>query len=110
MSLKVVELKDGSWLINSRYNGTGMRFVHLSTDQGITWYTRAEPSLIDPGCNGSIIRYTSIENGYKKNRLLFSNAKMEKGRENTTVRISYDEGETWTEGKPSIPVVLHIHH
>ncbi len=63
---KVVELKDGSWMINSRSNGKGMRFVHVSTDQGATWCTRAEPNLIDPGCNGSIIRYTSTENGEKK--------------------------------------------
>ncbi len=100
---KVVELKDGSWMINSRSNGKGMRFVHVSTDQGATWCTRAEPNLIDPGCNGSIIRYTSTENGDKKNRLLFSNAKMEKGRKNMTVRVSYDEGETWTKGKTIYP-------
>ena len=40
-----------------------------------------------------------------KNRLLFSNAKMEKGRMNMTVRISYDEGESWTEGKCIYPGV-----
>ena len=96
---KVVELADGSLMINSRANKTGMRYVHVSTDSGQSWQTRPEPALIDPGCNGSIIRYTSIEDGYKKNRLLFSNAKMEKGRSNMTVRISYDEGLTWSEGK-----------
>ena len=96
---KVVELVDGSLMINSRANKTGMRYVHVSTDNGQSWQTRPEPALIDPGCNGSIIRYTSVEDGYKKNRLLFSNAKMEKGRSNMTVRISYDEGLTWSEGK-----------
>ena len=96
---KVVELIDGSWMINSRANGKGMRYVHVSTDEGKTWQSRPEPELIDPGCNGSIIRYTSIKDGYKKNRLLFSNAKMKKGRKNMTVRVSYDEGKTWTEGK-----------
>ena len=96
---KVVELVDGSWMVNARTNGKNMRYVHVSTDEGKTWTTRPEPTLIDPGCNGSIIRYTSVKNGYKKNRLLFSNAKMKKGRKNMTVRISYDEGETWSEGK-----------
>ena len=96
---KIIELADGSWMINSRANGKGMRYVHVSTDEGKTWATGPEPQLIDPGCNGSIIRYTSIEDGYKKNRLLFSNAKMKKGRRNMTVRVSYDEGKTWTEGK-----------
>lgn len=100
---KIVELADGSWMINSRVNGKGMRYVHVSTDEGKIWESRPEPNLIDPGCNGSIIRYTSIKDGYKKNRLLFANAKMEKGRKNMTVRISYDEGKTWSEGKTIYP-------
>ena len=100
---KIVELDDGSWMINSRAQGKGMRYVHVSTDEGKTWQTRPEPALIDPGCNGSIIRYTSIKDGYEKNRLLFSNAKMEKDRRNMTVRLSYDEGKTWTEGKSIYP-------
>ncbi|RTE55202.1 exo-alpha-sialidase [Arenibacter aquaticus] len=96
---KIVELANGDWMINARANKTGMRYIHLSKDEGKTWETNAAPNLIDPGCNASIIRYTSIEDGYKKNRLLFSNAKSEKGRVNMTVRISYDEGKTWSEGK-----------
>ncbi len=96
---KIIELADGTLMINARVNGKGLRYVHTSTDEGLTWQTNAAPELIDPGCNASIIRYTAIEDGYKKNRLLFSNAKMEKGRENMTVRISYDEGKTWSEGK-----------
>jgi len=96
---KVVELVDGSWMINARTNGKKMRYVHISSDEGKTWTTRPEPDLIDPGCNASIIRYTSIKDGFDKNRLLFSNAKKKKGRKNMTVRISYDEGKTWSEGK-----------
>ena len=96
---KIVELADGSWMINSRTSKTGMRYVHISMDQGKTWVTKPEPQLIDPSCNASIIRYTAIADGYKKNRLLFSNAKTEKGRTNMTVRLSYDEGNTWTKGR-----------
>lgn len=96
---KIVELADERWMINSRVNGKGMRYVHVSSDEGATWETRPEPTLIDPGCNASIIRYTAIKDGYEKNRLLFANAKMKKGRKNMTVRISYDEGQTWSEGK-----------
>lgn len=100
---KIVELADGTWMVNCRANGKGMRYVHTSTDEGKTWASRPEPTLIDPGCNGSIIRYTAVEDGYNKNRLLFSNAKMKKGRKNMTVRISYDEGKTWSEGKTIYP-------
>ena len=97
---KVIELADGTWMVNARANDKkGVRYVHTSSDEGKTWTTKAEPQLIDPGCNASIIRYTSIKDGYKKNRLLFSNAKSEKGRTNMTVRISYDEGKTWSAGK-----------
>jgi sialidase-1 len=96
---KIVELSDSTWMINSRFNGSGFRFVHTSTDEGITWHSRPDSSLIDPGCNASIIRYTSINKGDDKNRLLFSNAKKKDKRTNMTVRISYDEGLSWTAGK-----------
>jgi sialidase-1 len=100
---KVVELADGRWMVNSRVNKKGKRWVHLSSDQGKNWESRADPALIDPGCNGSIIRYTSVEEGSDKNRLLFSNPKHKKGRTHLAVRISYDEGETWSEGKTIYP-------
>lgn len=96
---KIVELEDGTWMINSRINGGGLRYVHTSPDKGKTWFSRADSMLIDPGCNASIIRYSTKKDGSNKNRLLFSNAKMKDGRKNMTVRISYDEGVSWTEGK-----------
>ena len=96
---KIIELVTGGWSVNSRVNKKGLRYVHSSTDEGETWATRADAMLIDPGCNASIIRYTSVKNGFKKNRLLFSNVKSAKGRKNLTVRISYDEGKTWSDGK-----------
>ncbi len=96
---KIIELADGTLMINARVNNKGIRYVHTSKNEGKTWETKSAPELIDPGCNASIIRYTSVEDGFNKNRLLFSNAKSEKGRVNMSVRISYDEGKTWTEGK-----------
>ena len=96
---KIVELADGNLMVNARVNKEGLRYVHTSLDQGEKWETRADSALIDPGCNASIVRYTSIIDGFKKNRLLFSNAKSEKDRINMTVRISYDEGQTWSAGK-----------
>ncbi len=97
---KIVELADGTWMINARSNDKkGMRYVHTSTDEGKTWKTKADPQLTDPGCNASIIRYTAIKDGDKKNRLLFANANSVKGRVNMTVKVSYDEGKTWSKGK-----------
>lgn len=100
---KIIEMADGRWMINSRVQRLGHRFVHISDDEGQSWESNPDTTLIDPSCNASIIRYTSIKDGYKKNRMLFANAKMKKGRMNMTVRVSYDEGETWTEGKTIYP-------
>lgn len=90
---KIIELADGSWMINSRHNGKGFRYVHTSKDEGKSWNSRPDSLLVDPGCNASIIRYPS-----EKNMLLFSNAKKEDRRENMSIRISHDEGKTWSEG------------
>lgn len=95
---KIIELNEGL-MINSRVNGNGFRWSHLSKDGGNSWKSKKELQLVDPGCNGSFIRYTSVKDGAKKDRLLFSNANSFKGRKNLTVRLSYDEGKTWTDGR-----------
>lgn len=96
---RVLELTDGRLMVNSRHNGNGSRAVHLSDDGGKTWESKNELQLPDPGCNGAILRYTAKKDGYSKDRLLFSNAGSVKGRKNLSIRISYDEGLTWSEGK-----------
>ena len=96
---KVIQLADNSLMINCRHNGKGQRYVHNSNDHGKSWEGYKDMTLPDPGCNGAILRYTSIKDGYKKNRLLFVNASSVKGRKNLSLRISYDEGKTWSKGK-----------
>lgn len=89
---KVIELADGTLMINSRLNNLGHRYIHTSKDGGLTWSSSPDTQLVDPSCNASIIRYS-------KNILLFSNLNSEKNRENLTVKYSYDEGKTWSKGK-----------
>ncbi len=96
---KIAELADGTWMINSRVNTGGYRYVHTSTDEGKHWTSVVDTNLIDPGCNGSFVRYTLKKDGFTKNRLLFVNAKSKNQRKNLTARISYDEGKTWSEGR-----------
>jgi sialidase-1 len=96
---QMMELSDGTWVINSRVNGAGVRYVHTSSDEGKTWNSRPDSSLHDPGCNASILRYTSVNDGADKNRLLFSNANSKEVRKNMTVKVSYDEGKSWSEQK-----------
>lgn len=87
---KVIELADGTWMVNSRVNGAGHRYVHLSDDEGKTWKTHAEAGLADPGCNASLIREGNV--------LFFSNPNCTDQRRNLTLRISTDGGKTWGEG------------
>lgn len=92
---KIIELKDGTWMVNSRVNKLGMRYVSTSTDQGESWESREEASLVDPSCNAAIIRYS-----YKgKNYLLFVNVASKDDRKNLSLKISYDEGKSWSAGR-----------
>jgi hypothetical protein len=96
---KVVELVNGDLMVNARINSAGYRGVHRSSDNGRSWTFEADRSQVDPGCNGSIIRYTFVKDGYSKNRLLLCHANSFSGRKNLALRISYDEGETWSKGR-----------
>jgi sialidase-1 len=87
----VVELSDGSLLLNMRSNrGLGRRGTALSRDGGMSWSkVTDDPTLVEPVCEGCLIRYSDAT-------LLFSNPANEKrGRSRLTVRASYDEGKTW---------------
>ncbi|TVZ57522.1 putative secreted protein (Por secretion system target) [Flavobacteriaceae bacterium MAR_2010_105] len=97
----LVELNDGRIMINSRnHYGTGRRLVTYTSDLGTTWESyNFDSTLIDPICQGNILRYTSTLDGYDKDRILFSNPASTSGRKNGVLRISYDEGQTWAYSK-----------
>lgn len=92
---KIVELSDGSWMVNSRVNNLGFRYSHISQDFGNTWRSKIEEDIIDPGCNGSILRYEFNS----KNLLFLSNINNQKERRELVLRYSYDEGITWSDPK-----------
>ena len=100
---KVVELSDGRLLLNSRTQGTaGQRLEAISYDGGQTWGPfRHNWDLTDPRNNASIVRaYPDAPEGSARARvLLFSNADSASARANGTVRVSYDDGFTWSDGK-----------
>jgi sialidase-1 len=100
----VVELADGTLMLNARIQegGQGKRGISSSKDGGETWSDlKLDPTLIEPVCQASLIRYSlAAEDG--RNRLLFSNpasappkGKTKGDRVNMTVRLSCDEGKTW---------------
>ena len=104
----IVELSDGRVMLNVRSESKTHRRLIVSSPNGATgWSTpRFDDALLEPICMGSIVRYSTESNG-GKNRLLFANphnldrrdGKANPGgsrdRVNITVKLSYDEGQTW---------------
>lgn len=113
---QIVELDDGRIMISMR-NHDGRKRRAWSTyswdqqsDQPLqallngTW-TPSIPggdnnddvsySLLDPKCQASFIRYSSIVDGDQASILLFSNPASSSGRVKMTIRASIDQGQTW---------------
>ncbi len=101
--VQMVELNDGSVMLNSRkWGGKALRKIATSKDGGATWSAITEdPSLTDPGCMASVFRY-SFTTPTEQSRLLYSGPDSTK-RENGVVRISYDEGKTWPVKRVLLP-------
>ena len=94
---QVVELKDGSIMINCRNEAYGgRRIVYVTKDLGETWEAHETNSkaLSEPTCQASIVSVKTKKYGPL---LLFSNPKIN-GRSNMTIRTSRDDGKTWNEG------------
>ena len=99
---KVTELVDGRILMSIRHAGN--RWYNISEDGGETWQptTSTWYDITAPACNGDMIRYTSVNQGHDRNRLLHS-VPYGNSRTDVTVYVSYDEGETWPVKKCIVP-------
>ncbi|MEO6739803.1 MAG: sialidase family protein [Chthoniobacteraceae bacterium] len=113
---QLVELANGDVRVMSRNESSEdapdnlRHLTAISHDGGETWgdLRRAE-ELITPPCHGAVERFTLAPKD-DKNRLLFSSPaspfrqkEHPYGRYNLTIRLSYDEGESWTAGKTIWP-------
>ena len=96
---QAVELSDGVVMLNCRSNrGKGCRYVALSRDGGETWFEEFdEPALPEPVCQGSILRRVPPAAEGGKPWLVFVNPT--RGRTNLIVRVSADDGKTWSAGR-----------
>lgn len=91
---KLMELENGKLLMSIR--NPGVRRINLSSDFGNHWETAYDQKdLLDPNCNGDIIRYSSSKDPNGKNILLHS-IPFAKNRTNVSVLLSNDEGKTWS--------------
>ena len=107
------QLADGRVMLNVRTAGRNQRTIVESKDGATKWSApKLQQDLPDPVCFASLVRLSTRKSG-GKNRLLFSNPdnltrqdgkdQPGKDRKNLTVRLSYDEGATWTVKKSLEP-------
>ncbi|NLH15716.1 MAG: exo-alpha-sialidase [Phycisphaerae bacterium] len=95
---EVVELPGGRLMLNMRnYDRSKKnRAVSFSDNGGMDWSDiRHDPALIEPICQASIRRFSEPSNAGTKSTLLFSNPASTDARVNMSVRLSYDDGQTW---------------
>jgi sialidase-1 len=98
--IQVVETANGGLLASMRDNNFswgGVRTFSRSADGGLTWgslFTNTVPVIPDPQCQGSILRI-STTNDSNASRLGFANCNSSSSRIAMTLRLSYDEGQTW---------------
>lgn len=99
-----VELSDGGIMLNMRDNRNNYekdkvngRSVAVTYDLGQTWteHPTSRKALIEPVCMGSIHRHNYTENGEQKSVLLFMNPNSKTDRNNISIKVSFDDGNTW---------------
>ncbi len=100
----IVQLENGSIMINMRDNRNRLekgenngRAIAVTYDLGETWavHPTSNSVLNEPVCMASLHKHEYEENGEKKSLLLFSNPNTREGRHHITLKISFDNGETW---------------
>jgi len=106
---QVVELSDGSLRLDMRNQRPEEQPRHcrhyaVSRDGGMSWTEPVQaPELIDTASQGSILRHPFRHKGQDRDPILFANpASTFANRVNMTVRMSYDDGNTW-------PVARTVH-
>ncbi|MDA0206455.1 MAG: sialidase family protein [Acidobacteria bacterium] len=103
-----IQLADGRVMLNIRHESPShRRAISVSADGATGWSEiRLQPELLEPVCMGSLIRLSTAEDS-DKNRMIFVNPDTDEPRDsanpdgnrvrqNVTVQLSYDEGQTWT--------------
>ena len=94
----VLELENGKLLLNMRNYDRSQRArrVSISDNGGESWSDiYADLGLPEPICQAAIISYPYKLNGDKA--ILFINPASESSREKLTLKISYDQAQTWSD-------------
>ena len=105
-----MQLADGRVMLNARTESRRHRRLVAISENGASGWSapRFDDALLDPICMGSILRLSEAP---RKNRILFSNPHSlsrasgpeepgrPRDRKNLSVKLSYDEGQTWAASK-----------
>jgi sialidase-1 len=104
----VVEYQPGKLMLNIRDNrnrqnksDTNGRAVFVTSDMGESWteHPSSHHLLIEPVCMGSLHKHRYEQHGVKKEVLLFANPNSKYERINLTIKMSFDQGNTWPMNK-----------
>jgi sialidase-1 len=90
-------LGDGSIMLNIRNDHERYRAVVVTQDLGQSWtpHPTSRNTLIEPNCNGSLLRVDYADAGSKKHVILFANPHSQESRTQHTIQVSFDDGMTW---------------
>ena len=97
---QVIELEDGSIMINARCNWGGSRVVGVTKDLGQTWEkhpTNRTSQLKEPVCQGSLLAVDGVPGAGRV--VLFSNPNTTSGRSHMTLKASTNDAGSWPEDK-----------
>lgn len=102
-----VELSDGSVMLNMRDNRNhgnremNGRRICTTFDLGKTWteHPTSRKALVESTCMASIHRHVYKDKGVEKSILLFCNPESYDSRDNITLKVSFDDGKTWSDDK-----------
>lgn len=94
---QAVQLGDGAIMLNMRNEHERFRAVYVTGDLGKSWrpHETNRKALIEPNCNGSLLRVDFTRDGGNAHALLFANPHTQKGRTHQTIQVSLDDGRTW---------------
>jgi sialidase-1 len=94
----IAELSNGRLMLNMRNaSKKRVRQTAISKNGGKSWsHIKADTTLIEPVCEGNLLQYNYPG---KPAALLFSNPASTTSRTQMTVRVSYNDGKSWSAKK-----------
>lgn len=95
---QVTELSDGTLLMNMRsYNNKQARAISYSADGGQTWSEiEHDYQLVESLCQAAVLNFGEVD-GQQVH--LFLNPAVPHGRDHLTLKVSFDNCQSWSNGK-----------